>query len=93
MIVGLAMLALLSLGWRKNARATPKVPRGHRQHGMGIEVDEVVLPTYHRTPIWKRLWALFSASMLSALAGTLVAIVLAVGVSWIVTTLSDMLKR
>jgi hypothetical protein len=60
---------------------------------MGIEVDEVTLPTSRRTPIWKRLWALFSASLLSVLAGTLVAIVLAGGVSWVVTTLSDMLRR
>lgn len=87
------MLALLCLGWRKNARATPKIPRGRHPGREGIEVDEVTLPTIRRTPLWKRLWALISASMLSVLAGTLIAIFLAVGVSWVVTTLSDMLKR
>jgi hypothetical protein len=87
------MLALLSLGWRKTARAAPKVPRGRRRPHAGIEVDEVAAPAYRRTPIWKRLWALASASALSVLAGTLAAIAIAVGVSWTVTTLSDMLKR
>jgi hypothetical protein len=56
-------------------------------------VDEVTLPDYHATPLWKRAWALLSASALSVLAGTLAAIAIAVGVSFVVTTLSDMLKR
>ena len=41
----------------------------------------------------KRLWALATASFLAVLTGTLAAIVLAVTISWGVTTLSDMLKR
>ena len=36
---------------------------------------------------------MMSAGLLSVLAGTLAAIALAVGISWGVTTLSDMLKR
>ena len=87
------MLALLSLGWRKTARAAPKIPRGRREAGQGIEVDEIAVPVYRRTPLWKRLWAMMSAGLLSVLAGTLAAIALAVGISWGVTTLSDMLKR
>lgn len=87
------MLALLSLGWRKTARAAPKVPRGRKPARAGIAVTEVAAPSYRRTALWKRLWALSTASALSVLCGTIVAIGLAVGVSWGVTTLSDMLRR
>ena len=87
------MLALLILGWRKTARAAPKVPRGQRPPRPGIDVTEIAAPSYRRAPIWKRLWVLATSSLLAVLTGTLIAIVAAVGVSWGVTTLSDMLKR
>ncbi len=51
------------------------------------------MPSYRRAPIWKRLWALATTGALSVLTGTVIAIVVAVGVSWGVTTLSDLLKR
>jgi hypothetical protein len=87
------MLALLSLGWRKTARATPKPTRGNQEGSPGIEVDELAVPVYHRTPALKRLWALASASALSMLIGAVAAIALAVSISWFVTTLSEMLRR
>lgn len=87
------MLALLSLGWRKTARAAPKVPRGRKPAREGIAVTEIAAPSYRPTALWKRLWSLGTASALSVLTGAIVAIGLAVGVSWGVTTLSDMLKR
>jgi hypothetical protein len=87
------MLALLSLGWRKTARATPKPTRGNQERLPGIEVDELAAPAYHPTPMLKRFWALASASALSMLIGALAAIALAVSLSWFVTTLSDMLRR
>ena len=87
------MLALLSLGWRKTARAAPRLQRGLRPPRPGIPVSEVAVPTYRRTALWKRVWALATTSSLAVLTGTLIAIVIAVGVSWGVTTLSGMLKR
>jgi len=50
-------------------------------------------PSYRRTPVWRRVWALGSTGFLTVLTGTLIAIVFAFGVSWIVTTLSELLKK
>jgi len=92
-IVGLALFALLCAGWRKSARAAPRLPRGMKPPRAGIAVTEVAAPSYRRTPIWRRVWALGSASFLTVLTGALLAIVLAFAVSWVVTTLSELLKR
>ena len=56
-------------------------------------MTEVAAPSYRRAPIWRRLWALGSASFLTVLTGALIAIVLAFSVSWVITTLSDLLKK
>src|SRR4051794_1279854 len=92
-IVGLAMFALLCVGWRKTARAAPRLPRGPRPPRAGIAVTELAAPAYRRTPIWRRVWALGSAGFLTVLTGALIAIVLAFAVSWVVTTLSELLKK
>ena len=87
------MLALLCLGWRKTARAAPRMPRGAQPPQDGIVVTEVGAPTYRRTPIWRKVWALGSAGFLTVLTGAIIAIVVAFAVSSAVTTLSDLLKR
>ncbi len=87
------MLALLCLGWRKTARAAPKNPRGRRPPQTGIVVTELATPSYRRTPIWRRVWALGSTSFLTLLSGAVIAIVIAFSLSWIVTTLSELLKQ
>ena len=87
------MFALLCVGWRKTARAAPKLPRGLKPPRAGVAVTEVAAPSYRRAPIWRRLWALGSASFLTVLTGALIAIVLAFSVSWVITTLSDLLKK
>jgi len=92
-IAGLAMLALLCLGRRKTARAAPKIPRGSRPPRSGFAVAEVAVPSYRRTPIWRRLWALTSTGFLTVLAGAMIAIVSAFAISWVVTTLSELLKK
>lgn len=56
-------------------------------------VTELATPSYRRTPIWRRVWSLGSASFLTVLTGAIIAIVIAFAVSWGVTTLSDLLKR
>jgi hypothetical protein len=92
-IAGLALLALLCVGWRKSARAAPKMPRGLKPPRAGIGVTELATPSYRRTPMWRRVWALGSTGFLTILTGTLVAIIVAYSVSWIVTTLSELLKN
>jgi len=91
-IVGLALVALLCVGWRKTARAAPRIPRGDRPARAGIAVTELAAPTYRRTPIWRRLWALSATSFLTVLTGAIIAIVSAFAISWAVTTLSSLLK-
>jgi len=55
-------------------------------------VTELAAPTYRRTPIWRRLWALSATSFLTVLTGAIIAIVSAFAISWAVTTLSSLLK-
>ena len=69
------------------------MPRGSRPPQQGVVVTEVAAPTYRRTPIWRRLWALGSTGFLTVLTGAIIAIVIAFAVSLGVTTLSDLLKR
>ena len=54
---------------------------------------EVPAPSYRRTPIWRRVWALLSAGFLTVLRGAIIAIVSAYAISQAVTTLSSLLKR
>lgn len=56
-------------------------------------VTELATPSYRRTPIWRRAWALGSTGFLTVLTGAIIAIVIAFAVSWAVTTLSELLKR
>lgn len=56
-------------------------------------MTELAAPSYRRTPIWRRMWALSSASFLTLLTGALIAIAVAFSVSYTVTTLSDLLKK
>lgn len=56
-------------------------------------MTEIAAPTYRRTPIWRTVWALGSAGLLTVLTGALIAIVAAAGLAYAVTTLSDLLKK
>ena len=54
---------------------------------------EVPAPSYRRTAIWRRVWALLSTGFLTVLSGAIIAIVSAYAISLAVTTLSSLLKR
>ena len=69
------------------------MPRGSRPPQQGFVVSELAAPTYRRTPVWRRVWALGSTGFLTVLTGAIIAIVIAFAVSLGVTTLSDLLKR
>ena len=100
-VAGLALVALLCVGWRKTARAAPRVSRGlppgvapsGRPPRAGIAVTELAVPGYKRTPIWRRAFAFLGTGFLAVLTGAIMAVVAAFAVSWAVTTLSSLLKK
>ena len=56
-------------------------------------MTELATPSYRRTPVWRRVWALGSTGFLTVLTGAIIAIAVAYSLAWVVTTLSGMLKR
>ena len=87
------MLALLCLGWRKTARATPKNPRGFGRGREGIAVFEAPAAPYRPTPWWRRLVAIGGSGFIAVLCGTLFAIAATYVLSTAVITLTNLLKK
>lgn len=94
-MVGLAIVAMIAAGWRKPARATanPARARGPFRPVMGAPVEELRAPLHKRTPIWKRVRAIAVMPVLAVVTGVVVFTVVGYGATWVVITLSDMLKR
>lgn len=94
-IAGLAILALIATGWRKTARATADPARARRpdEAAVGIEVVDVPAPINVPTPVWRRVWAAVSGTVLAIWIGAVVATVLGFGVAFSIITLTRMLKR
>jgi ABC-type dipeptide/oligopeptide/nickel transport system permease subunit len=94
-IAVLAIVALVATGWRKPARVTVASTRATRrslQRGHVAVADVGGVP--HRpTPVWRRIWAVLAGSSLAVVTGAVIAIVLSLGLGWIVVTLSDLLRR
>lgn len=88
-------MALVAAGWRKPARATANPARAIRPHRarIGLPVTEVETELHRRTPLWRRLWAVVASSTLALISGMVAATLLGFGASWIVVTLSHMLKK
>jgi ABC-type nitrate/sulfonate/bicarbonate transport system permease component len=95
-IAGLAIAALVLAGWRKNARATPKTPRRPplvRRPWVPIGVAETTVPLYKRPGPIRRLWAIVASSAIAIVMGAVLATVMAFGLAFVVTTLTDLLKQ
>jgi hypothetical protein len=94
-IAVLAIVALVATGWRKPARATANPARALRPHRarIGIAMAEEPAALHRRTPLWRRLWAVIASSGLAVVAAMVVATFIGFGASWIVITLSHMLKK
>lgn len=94
-MAGLAVVALLFAGWRKTARAAPRVPRVRRAvvGPTGFAVSEVEAPYHHRTPVWRKVWALAGTVVLMVVVGAATATVVGYSVAWTVTTLTELLKQ
>lgn len=93
-VVGLAILALLLAGWRKNARAQPKPPRDPMDpKRLPYEVSHVVTEPYRPANPLKRLWSGVAAGGLAIVIGGVVATIVAYALAVVVTTLTDLLRR
>ncbi len=95
-MAGLAIVALLLAGWRKNARAVPRKPRSEptvRRPWVPIGVAETAAPLYRRPSVLRRVWAVIASSGLAVVIGVVSAIIIAFGLAWAVTTLTDLLKQ
>ena len=56
-------------------------------------VTEHNAPLDRRTPLWRRLWAIVAGSTMALVTGAVAAMLIGFGASWIVITLSHMLKK
>lgn len=95
-MAGLAILALVLAGWRKNARATTRTPRGEpilRRPWQPVPVAETTTSLYRRPGLLRRLWAIVAGSGLAVVIGAVLAVVIAFAAAWVVITLTDLLQR
>lgn len=95
-MLGLAMVALVLVGWRKNARATPQTPRrapALRRPWVPIGVAETTVPLYKRSGPIRRLWAIVAGSAIAFVIGAVIAVVVSFGLAFVVITLTDLLKQ
>lgn len=94
-IAGLAIVALIAAGWRKPARATATSRRAGRRSRELAPIVVVEAPTeiHRRTPVWRKVWAVFASSGIALITGAVVATFVAAGIGYSVVTLTDMLRR
>lgn len=94
-IAGLAMVALVLTGWRKNARASVRIPRGEpllRRPWTPIDVAEAAVPLHSQPGLLRRLWSVVAGSVLAMVIGAVTAITIAFGVGYVMITLTRILK-
>lgn len=95
-MIALAVVALVLVGWRKNARANPRTPRRApvvRRSWAPIGVAETTVPLYKRAGPIRRLWAIVASSVIAVVIGAVLATVTAFGLALVVITLTDLLKQ
>lgn len=90
------MLALALAGWRKPARATARSPRREpiiRRSWEPIGIAETPTPLHRRPGVIRRVWAVVAGSGIAIVIGAVTAIVIAFATSYLVITLTDLLKQ
>jgi len=95
-MAGLAIAALILAGWRKTARATPRIPRRApivRRPWVPIGIAETTASLYKRPSPLRRLWAIAASSAIAVVMGAVLATITAFGLAYIVITLTDLLKQ
>jgi hypothetical protein len=58
-----------------------------------LPVEEATVTLHRRPQWWRKVWALVAGSTMAVVTGMIVATVIAFGASWVVITLSHMLKK
>jgi ABC-type nitrate/sulfonate/bicarbonate transport system permease component len=94
-MAGLAILALIFAGWRKNARAVARTPRAEpkvRRPRVPIGIAEATVPLYKPPNLIRRALAAFASAGIGVIIGIVSAIVIAFGTAFVVITLTDLLK-
>ncbi len=88
-------MALVAAGWRKPARATANPARAlrPRRARVGLPVVEAEVSLHRRTEWWRKVWALGAGTTMAVLTGMIAATLIGFGASWLVITLSHMLKK
>jgi hypothetical protein len=95
-MLGLALVALVLAGWRKNARAVPRVPRSEpiiRRKWVPIGIAETTVPLFKRPGPIRRIWAVLAGTGIAIVIGAVLATTIAFGLAYVVTTLTDLLKQ
>lgn len=95
-MAGLAIAALVFIGWRQNARAVPRTPRREpriRRPRVPIGIAEATVPLYKRPNPVRRLFAAVASTGIGVVIGAVTAIVIAFGTAYVVITLTDLLKQ
>lgn len=95
LVLGMAIVALLLVGWRKPARAIPRTVRGDggRPRVLAVPVERLATAEYHPPSPLRRLGAGLASIVLALVIGAAIATVVAFAASVIVTTMTDMLRR
>lgn len=83
-IAGCALVALLVIGWRQPARGTAPTPRSRPDEALEP-------PTTSRQRIRRRALDLSALGGVALLAGVVVATLVSVAMSWLVTNIIDRL--
>lgn len=91
LIGGLAIVALLIVGWRKPARAEPRSPRWRQKTVPGIVVDHRPTHLHRRPGLAHRLASLATSGALAVLTGVLIGIIVSFAIAAAVTYLTDLL--
>lgn len=97
-IAGLGLVALIATGWRKPARASADPARATRRDANGsaddpLRLTEIDTPLVRPVSARRRLQSAVAGVGLSIWVGAIAATFLGFGVSWLVITLTDMLKQ
>lgn len=94
-LIGLAIVALVLLGWRKPARANlvPLRVRTTRGARSWHHLDEVRTHVEPPEPAWRRVRAVLAGFGLAVWVGAIAATLVGFGGAYLVVTLTGMLKR
>ena len=93
-IAGLAIVALVATGWRKPARANTDSARARASaEDTSLPLTEVEAPIVAPPSGIRRLRSAGAGLGLAVWIGAIIATIVGFGVSWLVITLTDMLKR